>query len=244
MLERDARGGTRYTELIRSHFGVINPDFRLQRPEYLGGSSQRMNINPVQQTSAALTTPGSPLNTPQGNLAAFGLAVDGKGGFVKSFTEHGWIIGLVNIRADLTYYRGVPRMFSRSTRYDFYWPSLSHLGEQEILNKEIYCDGSANDSLVFGYQERHAEYRYYPSKITGKFRGPVGAFTTTLDVWHLAQRFAAVPTLGQTFIEEAPPIARVIAVTDEPHFIFDSYFDLKCSRPMPVFSVPGLIDHF
>nr|WAE43563.1 MAG: major capsid protein [Microviridae sp.] len=244
MLEKDARGGTRYIEMIKSHFGVTNPDFRLQRPEFLGGSSTRININPVQQTSGSPTTPGTPANTPQGNLAAYGVGSDSRGGFVKSFTEHGWVIGIVNIRADLTYYRGLPKMYTRRHREEYYFPSLAHLGEQEIYNKEIFCDGSGNDNLIFGYQERFAEYRYYPSKITGLFRGPVGAFTTSLDVWHLAQRFSAVPTLGQTFIEEAVPIDRVIAVTTEAHFIFDSYIDLKCTRPMPVFSVPGLIDHF
>jgi len=235
MYERDARGGTRYTEIIRSHFGVISPDSRMQRPEYLGGSSQRININPVQQTSSSDNT------TPQGNLAAYGVVTDSNGGFNHSFTEHCYIIGLANVRADLTYQTGLNKMWSRRTRFDFFWPSLAHLGEQAVLNKEIFQDGSANDDLVFGYQERYAEYRYKPSQITNILRSN-GA--TSLDVWHLSQDFASCPTLGQAFIEESPPINRVIAVPSEPEIIFDSYFRLKCARPMPVYSVPGLIDHF
>lgn len=235
LLERDARGGTRYTEIIRSHFGVISPDARLQRPEYLGGSSSRLSINPVQQTSASDNV------TPQGNLAAFGVFGDTFHGFTKSFTEHCVIIGLVNIRADLTYQQGLPRMFSRSTRYDYYMPVLSHLGEQTILNKEIYCDGTADDDEPFGYQERWAEYRYKPSQITGKFRS---SDPQSLDVWHLSQHFTNRPVLNSEFIEDAPPFARVIAVQNEPQFLFDSYFSLRCARPMPVYSVPGLIDHF
>ena len=241
MLERDARGGTRYIEIIRSHFGVVSPDARMQRPEYLGGGSSPININPVAQTSVA----GS---TPQGNLAGIGTARHSVG-FSKSFTEHCTIIGLVSVRADLTYQQGLDRMWSRSTRYDFYWPSLSHLGEQAVLNKEIYAQPDATKSvngvdsdnaLAFGYQERYAEYRYKPSKITGKFRSNT---TGPLDVWHLSQQFGSLPTLGQTFIEENPPLTRVMAVNTEPQFLFDSYFDMKCVRPMPVYSVPGLIDH-
>nr|WAE43319.1 MAG: major capsid protein [Microviridae sp.] len=235
LLERDARGGTRYTEIIRAHFSVISPDSRLQRPEYLGGTSVRLNINPVQKTSSTDTV------SPQGHLAAYGLAADSSGSFHKSFVEHCVIIGLVNVRADLTYQQGVPRMFSRKTRYDFYWPALAHLGEQAVLNKEIYAIGTDDDNAVFGYQERWAEYRYFPSQITGKFRS---TYATSLDVWHLAQHFLALPSLNQTFIEEHPPVDRVVAVTSEPQIIFDSYMDLKCARPMPVYSVPGLIDHF
>jgi hypothetical protein len=234
LYERDARGGTRYTEIIRSHFGVVSPDQRLQRPEYLGGGSTRININPIAQTSS---TDGT---SPQGNLSAFGVG-SLQNGFTKSFTEHCIILGLASVRADLTYQQGLDRMYSRSTRYDFYWPALSHVGEQSILNKEIYADGSSNDDDVFGYQERYAEYRYKPSKITGAFRSNAA---TPLDSWHLAQDFASVPVLNQTFIEENPPISRVVAVTSEPEFLFDSYFDLKCARPMPVYSVPGMIDHF
>ena len=236
MLERDARGGSRYIEILRSHFGVISPDARLQRPEYLGGGSTPITINPVVQTSVSASTP-------QGNLAAVGT-VHSRHGFSKSFTEHCLLIGLVNVRADLTYQQGLDRMFSRSTRYDFYWPSLSHLGEQAVLQKEIFADGTpgvTHDDKVFGYQERYAEYRYKPSKITGLFRSNA---TGTLEIWHLSQDFATAPTLSPSFISEDPPVDRVIAVPTEPQFIFDSYFDMICVRPMPVYSVPGMIDHF
>lgn len=238
LYERDARGGTRYTEIIRSHFGVVSPDARLQRPEYLGGGSTNINIHPVQQTSSTDAT------TPQGNLAAFGTFAKGNSGFTKSFTEHCVIIGLVSVRADLNYQQGLNRMFSRRTRFDFYWPALSHLGEQAVLNQEIFAQGTANptaDIAVFGYQERYAEYRYKPSLITGKFRSNDAQ---SLDIWHLAQEFGGLPTLNSTFIVEDPPVDRVIAVPDEPHFLFDAYFDMKTARPMPVYSVPGLIDHF
>lgn len=235
LYERDARGGTRYTEIIKSHFGVSSDDARLQRPEYLGGGSTPIRISPVTQTSSTDAT------TPQGNLAAFGTAALSNNGFTKSFTEHCLIIGMVSVRADLNYQQGLNRMFSRSTRWDFYWPALSHIGEQAVLNKEIYAKNDANDDLVFGYQERYAEYRYKPSSITGKFRS---TYTTPLDQWHLAQEFSALPVLNSTFIQETPPMARVIAVNTEPHFLLDSYIDLKCARPMPVYSVPGLIDHF
>lgn len=235
LYERDARSGTRYVETIKAHFGVTSPDFRLQRPEYLGGGTTRININPIAQTSS---TDGT---SPQGNLAAYGVgAIDGHG-FTKSFTEHGIILGIVNARADLTYQQGLDRTLSRSTRFDYYWPSLSHIGEQSILNKEIYADGSANDDLVFGYQERYAELRYKPSLITGQFRSN---HATSLDTWHLSQEFGSLPSLNQTFIEEDVPISRVVAVPSEPEFLFDAFFDLKCARPMPVYSVPGLIDHF
>jgi hypothetical protein len=235
LLERDARGGTRYTEILQAHFGVTSPDARLQRPEYLGGGSSRVNVNPVAQTSS---TDGT---SPQGNLAAFGTAVLDRHGFVKSFTEHCVIIGMVSLRADLSYQQGLNRMFSRSTRYDFYWPAFSHIGEQAVLNKEIYADGSSNDEDVFGYQERYAEYRYKPSIITGQFRSN---YATSLDAWHLAQDFASLPALDSTFIEDTPPVDRVVAVPSEPEILFDAYFKLVCARPMPVYSVPGLIDHF
>jgi hypothetical protein len=235
LYERDARGGTRYTEILRSHFGVISPDARLQRPEYLGGSSARILINPVQQTSATNET------TPQGNLAAFGVASDSFNGFSKSFVEHGYVFGFVNVRADLTYQQGLNRMWSRQGRFDFYWPVLAHLGEQAVLNKEIYAQGTADDDKVFGYQERYAEYRYYPGQITGKFRS---TDPQTLDSWHLAQKFSSLPTLSPQFIQDDPPVERVVAVQDEPQFLFDSYIRLKCARPMPVYSVPGLVDHF
>ncbi len=234
LYERDARGGSRYTEIVRSHFGVVSPDARLQRPEYLGGGSTPINISPIAQTSESSTTP-------QGNLAAMGTVGLSGHGFTKSFTEHTIIIGLANVRADLTYQQGLNRMFSRQTRFDFYWPALSHIGEQAVLNKEIYAQGTEADDDVFGYQERFAEYRYKPSTITGRFRSNDAV---SLDAWHLSQEFATLPLLGDEFIQDDPPVDRVIAVTDEPHLILDTYFDLKCARPMPVHSVPGLIDHF
>jgi hypothetical protein len=235
LLERDARGGTRYTEILRSHFGVVSPDARLQRPEYLGGSSTRILMNSVAQTA--------PTNdvTPQANLSAFGLFGDSFHGFSKSFVEHGYIIGLVNVRADLSYQQGVNRMWSRKSRLDFYFPVLAHLGEQAILNKEIYAQGTAADDQVFGYQERFAEYRYSPSVITGKMRS---TDPQTLDIWHLAQKFDSLPTLSSQFIQDNPPVSRVVAVQSEPQFVLDAWFDLKCIRPMPVYSVPGLVDHF
>ncbi len=232
--ERDARAGTRYTEIIRSHFGVTSPDARLQRPEYLGGGQSTVNVNPVPQTGETGTTV-------QGNLAGVGTSVIQGHGFTKSFTEHCVLIGLVAARADLTYQQGLNRMFSRSTRFDYYYPALSHIGEQTILNREIFLDNSANDALVFGYQERYAEYRYKPSQITGQFRSN---YTTPLDTWHLAQEFPTLPLLNSSFIVDNPPVDRVIAVTSEPHFLFDAYFNFKCARPMPVYGVPGLIDHF
>jgi len=243
LLERDARGGTRYTEILRSHFGVISPDARLQRSEYLGGSSARININPVQQT--APTAAGV---TPQGNLAAFGTVANSKHVFSKSFTEHMVIIGLANIRSDITYQQGLNRMFSRQTRWDYYWSSLAHLGEQEILNKEIYAQGIPGgdaDNDIFGYQERYAEYRYKPSIITGVLNSN-SQISPSLDVWHLGTDFGSLPVLNSSFIVDNSDINidRCIAVPSQPQFILDCYFDLKCARPMPVYSVPGLIDHF
>lgn len=238
LYERDARGGSRYVEILKAHFGVTSPDARLQRPEYLGGGSTAVNINPVAQTSQTTT------ESPQANLAAIGTVGINGHGFIKSFTEHCVILGMVSARADLTYQRGLDRMFSRRTRWDFYWPALAHLGEQAILNKEIYATGSVNptqDAAVFGYQERFAEYRYKNSRITGQFRSN---FAQTLDVWHLAQNFTTLPILNSTFIQDDPPIDRVIAVPSYPHFIWDSYFQLAHTRPMPTYSVPGLIDHF
>ena len=233
LYERDARGGTRYTEIVRSHFGVISPDARLQRPEYLGGGSNMVQMMPVPQTSQTDTTP-------QGTLAGFGLST-GQSGFTKSFTEHGVIIGLVCARADMSYQQGLNRMFTRSTRWDFYWPALANLGEQAVLSRELFADGTGDDDLVFGYQERFAEYRYKPSLITGQFRSSAA---TPLDTWHLALDFSPRPTLNAAFILEDPPIDRIIAVPSEPHFILDAYFSLQCARPMPIYSVPGMIDHF
>jgi len=237
--ERDARGGTRYTEILKAHFGVTSPDARLQRPEYLGGGTTAVNISPIPQTSASAY--GAPASSPQGNLAAMGTALIRNNGFTMSFTEHCIVIGMVSVRADLTYQQGLNRMWSRKTRFDFYWPALSHIGEQAVLQKEIFTDGTANDDIVFGYQERYAEYRYKPSQITGLMRSSAA---TSLDAWHLSQDFATAPVLGAEFIEERPPLDRVIAVADEPHFIFDSHFQFRCARPMPVYGVPGLIDHF
>lgn len=242
MRERDARGGTRLTEIIRSHFGVVSDDARQQRPEYLGGSSCKISVNPVQQTSATGT------GTPQGNLSAFVTATDSNGVFHKSFTEHCTLIGLVSVRADLTYQQGVNRMWLRRTREDFYWPELSHLGEQPVYNKEIYCMGGAGtayneDGGTFGYQERSAEYRYKPSMITGKLRS---TSPTTLEVWHSSEHFGNLPYLNGSFIEDQTDsvLVRNLAIENQPQIIFDSYFELKCARPMPVYSVPGLIDHF
>jgi hypothetical protein len=241
LLERDARGGTRYTEIIRAHFGVVSPDARLQRPEYLGGGSTDININPIAQTSSSTVTGSS---TPMGTLAAMGTALAHNHGFTQSFTEHGVIIGLVSVRADLTYQQGLPRMWSRSTRYDFYFPAFAHLGEQAVLNKEIYVQGTTADDNVFGYQERWAEYRYKPSQISGLFKSTAAG---TLDGWHLAQKFNTLPTLNATFIQDTPPLDRALAVGNEANgqqFLFDSFFDVKMARPMPMYSVPGLIDHF
>lgn len=236
LYERDARGGTRYTEIIRSHFGVVSPDARLQRPEYLGGGRSFINSHAVPQTSE-----GGAGNTPQGNLAAYSTAVLSNHGFSKSFTEHGVIIGLVCVHADLNYQQGLNRKWSRRSRFDYYWPALSHIGEQAVLSKEIYLDGTAGDDTVWGYQERYAEYRYKPSVITGEMRSN---FAQSLDTWHLAQDFATRPLLNAAFIEENPPVDRILAVTGSPQFIGDFHFNLRCARPMPIYGVPGLIDHF
>ena len=233
--EKWARGGSRYTETLRVMFNVISPDARLQRPEYLGGTHSRVNVVPTAQTSSTDTV------SPQSNLSAFGVLGDSAHGFNKSFVEHGYVIGLVCLRADITYQQGLNRLWSRRQLFDFYWPTLAHLGEQVVYNKEIYAQGTADDNGVFGYQERYAEYRYKPSMITGKLRS---TDPQSLDVWHLAQKFDSLPKLNRDFIEENPPIRRVIAVQNEPQFFADFWFDLKTSRPMPVYSVPGLVDHF
>lgn len=238
LLEVDARSGTRYIEIIRGHFGVISPDARMQRPEFLGGSSEPLNVTTVPQTSSTDTT------SPQGNLAAFITARNSQY-WSKSFTEHCVIIGLANVRADLSYQQGLPRMFSRRTRYDFYWPELANLGEQAVLNKEIYAqggsvtdsDGNLVDDGVFGYQERWAEYRYHPNYITGKFRS---TYPESLDYWHLAQKFENLPKLNADFIQESVPISRAVAVQDEPPLILDGWFQVECARPMPLYSVPSI----
>lgn len=234
ILERDARGGTRYVEMIKAHFGVTSPDFRLQRPEFLGGGSSPIEIRAVEQTSESGTTP-------QGTLAAYGTAQLINHGFTKSFTEHCVLLGLVNVRADLTYQQGLDRMWSRQTRYDYFLPALQSIGEQAVLGKEIYLDGTSADNEVFGYQGRFDEYRYANSKITGAFRSNAA---TPLDAWHLSQDFATRPTLSDTFIQDDPPVSRVVATPSEPEFIFDAYFSLQCARPMPLSGTPGNIDRF
>ena len=234
--ERLARGGSRYTEVLRSFFGVVSPDARLQRPEFLGSFTKMVNVNPIAQTSATDST------SPQGNLSAYGVTAAKFHGFTKSFVEHGYIFGFVCARADLTYQQGINKMWLRSTVYDFYWPTFAHLGEQAIELREIYAQGSEADTTVFGYQERYAEYRYKPSQITGKFRSSVA--NGSLDMWHLSQFFNNAPTLNEEFIIENPPINRIIAVTDEPEFLLDIGFRYTTVRPMPMFGTPGLVDHF
>lgn len=234
--ERLARGGSRYTEVLRSFFGVVSPDARLQRPEFLGSFTKMVNVNPIAQTSATNDT------TPQGNLSAYGVTASKFHGFTKSFVEHGYIIGFVSARADLTYQQGINKMWLRSTVYDFYWPTFAHLGEQAIELREIYAQGSEADTTVFGYQERYAEYRYKPSQITGKLRSSVTG--GNLDVWHLSQFFENAPTLNEEFIMENPPIKRIIAVQNEPDFLLDIGFRYTTVRPMPMFGTPGLVDHF
>lgn len=241
LLERDARGGTRYTEILQSHFGVRSPDSRLQRPEYLGGGSSLISISPVMQTSATGVSGGT---TPIGNLAAFGTFLHKGHGFTYSCVEHGHIIGFASVRADLTYQQGLRKLWSRNTRYDYYFPAFAHLGEQAILNKEIYCDGSVNDNSVFGYQERWAELRYNPSQITGLFKSTSAG---TIDPWHYSQRFTSLPTLNSTFIQDNPPLARNLAVgaaANGQQLLLDAFFDITAARPLPMYSVPGLIDHF
>lgn len=234
--ERLARGGSRYTEVLRSFFGVVSPDARLQRPEFLGSFTKMVNVNPIAQTSATDNT------SPQGNLSAYGVTAAKFHGFTKSFVEHGYIFGFVCARADLTYQQGINKMWLRSTVYDFYWPTFAHLGEQAIELREIYAQGSEADTTVFGYQERYAEYRYKPSQITGKFRSSV--VDGTLDKWHLSQFFSSAPTLNEEFIVENPPIDRIIAVPSEPEFLLDVGFRYTTVRPMPMFGTPGLVDHF
>lgn len=234
--ERLARGGSRYTEVLRSFFGVVSPDARLQRPEFLGSFTKMVNVNPIAQTSATDNT------SPQGNLSAYGVTAAKFHGFTKSFVEHGYVFGFVCARADLTYQQGINKMWLRSTVYDFYWPTFAHLGEQAIELREIYAQGSEADTTVFGYQERYAEYRYKPSQITGKFRSSV--VNGSLDKWHLSQFFNNTPTLNEEFIIENPPIERIIAVPSEPEFLLDIGFRYTTVRPMPMFGTPGLVDHF
>ena len=239
LLERDARSGTRYVETLKAHWGVTSPDFRLQRPEFLGGGASPVNITPFAQPS------GQPSPATADKIAqppGFGT-VTGKHSFTHSFVEHGVVIGLVNVRGDITYSQGIDRYWNKSTRYDFYYPVLSGIGEQSVLNKEIWADGSANDDLVFGYQERYAEYRYMQSKPTVLMRPDAAS---SLTPWHLSEDFATLPTLGDTFIQSnlGTPLDRAIAIPSEPHFIADFFFNIKAARPMPLYGVPGSIDHF
>lgn len=238
LFELDARGGTRYVEILLAHFNVVSPDFRLQRPEFLGGGRSRINMHPVAQTSP---TSGS---NPQGGLAAFATSSNqGQNiGFTKSFVEHGFVIGLARPRADITYQQGLNRMWSRQTRFDYFWPKLQELGEQAVLNKEIYLQGDPEfDDEVFGYQERYAEYRFRPSEIRGQFRS---TYTTPLDFWHMAEEFADLPVLGVEFIQSATPIERALAVTTGPDLLVDMWFDYKHARPMMTYSTPSTIGRF
>lgn len=235
LLERDARSGSRYVETLKAHFGVTSPDSRLQRPEYLAGGTINVQMNPVPQTSE------STANAVQGGLAAYATASGSGGSFTHSFTEHGMLFCFASFRAPLNYQQGLHKSWRRKTRFDYYWPVLQNLGEQAIKNEEIMYQGTAADANTFGYQERWAEYRYRPSIITGLFRSNS---PTPLDAWHLAQDFATLPTLNSTYIVDSPPVDRVVAVQNEPQFLVDVYFRCKMSRVMPVYSVPGLIDHF
>lgn len=229
LLERDARGGTRLPELIRAHFGVTVPDYRVQRPEYLGGGRGYLNISPIANTSSTATENQGELHgTGAGTLTA---------SWAKSFVEHGYVLGILRARADVTYQQGVDRMFSRQSKYDFYWPELSMLGEQPVYNKELWIDGSATDDNVFGYQERFGEYRYKKSLVTGAFNSDAAG---SLDFWHLAEDFATRPALNQTFIEDQSPLARITTVDTEDDFVIDGRFELRCARPLPVRPVPTL----
>lgn len=237
LLELDARGGTRYVEILQAHFNVVSPDFRLQRPEYLGGGQSRITSHPVPQTSP---TSGS---NAQGALAAFATSSSGGSniGFTKSFVEHGYVIGMACARADITYQQGLNRMWSRETRFDFFWPKLQEIGEQPVYNREIYAQGTSADGNVFGYQERYAEYRYMPSQIKGEFRS---TYSTPLDQWHMAEEFSSLPALNSTFIVQNTPIDRAIAVTGAPHLLFDAWFQYKHARPMLTYSVPSTLGRF
>ena len=236
LLERDMRGGTRYIELVKSHFGVTSPDFRMQRPEYLGGSVDDVIITPVSQSSETNTTA-------QGTQAAFGTVGVRGSGFTKSVTEHGYVMGIIQVSADLTYQQGLEKMWSRSTRYDFYWPALANLGEEPVYNREIYAVGSggSSDGNVWGYNERYSSYRYKPSRISGQLRS---THATPLDAWHLGQEFSSLPVLNASFIVDNPPISRVVADNTDPEFILDMYFDYKCARTMPVYATPLSLGRF
>lgn len=238
LYEKNARGGTRYIEIIKAHFGVQSPDARQQRSEYLGGTRVPINMDQVVQTSNS----GNGI-TPQGNTAAYSLTAFKESMFTKSFTEHGYIIGLCAIRTEHTYQQGIERFWSRKKMLDYYFPTLANLGEQAILNKEIYAQGSAADNEAFGYQEAWAEYRYKPSRVSGAMRSN---YQTTLDAWHYADKYASQPILSSEWIDETSAnIDRTLAVQSatEDQFIADFYFACEATRPMPLYSIPGLIDH-
>ncbi len=238
LYEKNARGGTRYIEIIRAHFGVQSPDARQQRSEYLGGTRVPINMDQVVQTSNS----GDGI-TPQGNTAAYSLTAFNESMFTKSFTEHGYIIGLACIRTEHTYQQGIERFWSRKKMLDYYFPTLANLGEQAILNKEIYAQGNAKDDEAFGYQEAWAEYRYKPSRVSGAMRSN---YQTTLDAWHYADKYAQQPILSSEWIDETSAnIDRTLAVQSatEDQFIADFYFACEATRPMPLYSIPGLIDH-
>lgn len=236
ILEKDARSGSRYVEILKSFFGVTSPDFRHQRPEYLGGKRNRVNVTSVPQTGETGTTP-------QGNLAGFATCAGVNNGFTKSFTEHGHIIALMNLYADTTYQQSLHRKWSRRTRWDQFWPQLQSIGEQAVLQKEIYCDGVSADDDVFGYQERFAEYKYIPSLVTSHMNSNA---SSTLHAWHAAEKFTSAPSLDDSFIVQNHPIDRVIKGSPDAgqQCIMDIWFDIKCARPMATYSIPGYIDHF
>lgn len=237
LYERDARGGSRYIEILKSHFGVTSPDSRLQRPEYLGGNRVPIHINQVIQQSATDST------SPQGNVAGQSLTTDSNGDFTRSFTEHGYVLGLMVVRYPHTYQQGVERHWSRKSRFDYYWPVFANIGEQAVLNKEIYAQGKAVDDEVFGYQEAWADYRYKPSRVTGEMRSQ---YAQSLDVWHLADDYTSQPFLSASWIQEdASTVDRVLAVSSEQanQVFCDVYVQNRTTRPMPMYSIPGLIDH-
>ncbi len=239
LYERDARGGSRYIEILKSHFGVTSPDARLQRPEYLGGNRVPININQVIQQSGT----GSGSSTPQGTVVGMSQTTDSHSDFIKSFTEHGFIIGVMVARYDHTYQQGLDRMWSRKDRFDYYWPVFANIGEQAVKNKEIYAQGTKEDDEVFGYQEAWADYRYKPNRVTGEMRS---AYAQSLDVWHLADDYAQRPSLSDSWIrEDKSNIDRVLAVTSSVsnQFFADIYIQNRATRPMPMYSIPGLIDH-
>lgn len=239
LLELQARSGTRYTEIIRASFSVVSPDARLQRPEYLGGTKVHIQMQQVTQQSE--TTSQSPL----GKVGAYSKTVSFNKDFNQSFTEHGYIIGVMCARHNLTYQQGLHKMWTRRGRYDLYWPTFAHIGEQPLYNRELYATGNEeNDSKVFGYQEAWAEYRYKPNEVTGAFRSTVG---TNLDEWHYADFYNSQPILSEGWMQATGvDVDRTLAVTSELHdqLLFDIRVDAKATRVMPLYSIPGLIDHF